>query len=139
MRPPLHRRPLALGPRAPDAGLGAERSAAPRAGVHRLPQAVIDCLSRPGRMPLLLGGLRGDDHLAQLVGSLAAQRPAPRETPWHPDLRAGQAAVARPQRLAASGRASQPRRQPVAPRLAKPDDRLPAAPPTAQLGPPVRR
>lgn len=138
-----------LGPPAPDAGAprplgGTERGVAvdatPRqqALLRQLHQAFLDCLTRPGRSPLLFGGLRGYDQLDQIVTTLAHRLPAQLETPFHPYLRAGQAALAQTRALAATLRTNQQRLQQVAHLLAHPFDRLPVETPPAQIGPRLR-
>lgn len=136
--PDLHP-PLLLGPTATTARLGAAPPTVPHAVVRQLHQAFLDCLTRPGRTPLLFGGLRGYDHLEQIVRSLAAHLPRQRETPLPPSLRAGQAALARTQLLAASVRATHQRLHQVAHLLAHPLDLLPAETPTAEIGACLRR
>ncbi|MCZ7569085.1 MAG: transposase [Ardenticatenaceae bacterium] len=125
--------PAALNPGPPPEALGAVARSQPR--LAQLHLAIWDCLRRPGRSPLLFGGLRGDEQLEQIVRTLARLLPPQSETPLHPYRRAGQRALAQTQPLAASGRTTQQRLQQVAHLLAHPFDLLPAETPTAQVAP----
>jgi len=128
--------PLPLG--ATERGVAVDASPRQQVLLRQLHQAFLDGLTRPGRSPLLLGGLRGYEHLEQIVTTLARRLPPYRDTPLHPYLRAGQQALAQTQALAATLRTNQQRLQQVAHRLAEPFACLPADTPPDQIGPRLR-